>query len=163
MHKGRNIPGNSHLIIHRNKSHQQEKRRKKSPAFEQQKSQKMCLLRQLRPKTFFPSNTDQSFWVFSSDQRDQKAFSLWTGSCPRLLSLGWLADKLWKCLGREVPPLFSGSGEARRHTTIPKSIFWKLPGDYVYIHACSSARYKSSTERVSYQQSAKVGLRNGEG
>jgi len=30
--------------------------------------------------------------------------------------LGKLADRLWRCLGRaEVPPLFSGSAEARRH------------------------------------------------
>lgn len=64
LHKRRNVPGNSHLIIHGNKSHQQDKRRKESSAFEQQKSQKMCLLRWLRLKTFFPSKIDQSFSFF---------------------------------------------------------------------------------------------------
>lgn len=64
LHKRRNVPGNSHLIIHGNKSHQQDKRRKESSAFEQQKSLKMCLLRWLRLKTFFPSKIDQSFSFF---------------------------------------------------------------------------------------------------
>lgn len=67
LHKRRNIPGNSHLIIRGNKSHQQDKRREKSSAFEQQKSQKMYLLT-AETQNVIPLKHKSELFIYSSDK-----------------------------------------------------------------------------------------------
>lgn len=135
-----NLHGNSHLIIHGNESHQQDIGGKKSFASEQRKSWKMWLLTWLGPKPCF------RLCVLSSVTKETSkpiASGLDHGQGCR--DPRWVADKLWKCLGRtEVPPLFSGFAEAGRHNTIgpyrQKSHFWKMTRECVYTHACSSTR-----------------------